>query len=60
MDWGAVILLVLIILGAAFVVGGIVAYRGSRSTGVRAIAVAAGVAMWAIVLFVAPVSRSAG
>ncbi len=56
-------LLVLIILGAALVAGGVAPYRGSGRTGIRAIAaaaVAAGVAMWAIVLVLAPVSRSAG
>ncbi len=29
MDWGAVIQLILAILGAAFIAGGIVMYRGS-------------------------------
>ncbi len=61
MDWGAVIQLSLAILGAASIVGGIVAYRGSTRTGVRvfgASAVAAGVVMWAIVLITVPVSST--
>ncbi len=63
MDWGAVIQLILAILGAAFIVGGIVAYRGSVGTGVRAFgasAVAAGVVMWAVVLLTVPVSTTGG
>ena len=61
MDWGAIIQLSLAILGAAFIAGGIVAYRGSAGTGVRAFgasAVAAGVVMWAIVLITVPVSST--
>ncbi len=61
MDWGAVIQLSLAILGAALVAGGIVAYRGSTRTGVRAFgasAVAAGVVMWAVVLMTFPVSST--
>ncbi len=61
MDWGAIIQLSLAILGAAFIVGGIVAYRGSTRTGVRAFAasaVAAGVVMWAVVLITVPVSSA--
>jgi len=63
MDWGAIIQLSLAILGAAFVAGGIVAYRGSTRTGIRAFgasAAAAGVVMWAIVLFTVPVSTTGG
>ena len=61
MDWGAIIQLSLAILGAASMVGGIVAYRGSARTGVRAFAasaVAAGVVMWAVVLITVPVSST--
>ena len=61
MDWGAIIQLSLAILGAAFVAGGIVAYRGSTTTGVRAFgasAAAAGVVMWAIVLITVPLSST--
>jgi len=61
MDWGAVIWIILGVLGAALIAGGIVAYRGSRRTGVRAFgaaAIAAGVVMWAIVLITIPVSSS--
>ena len=48
MDWDTVIWLILGILGAALIVGGIIAYRGSVSTSVRAFsgaAIAAGVVM---------------
>ena len=63
MDWGAVIQLILAILGAALIAGGIVAYRRSARTGVRtfgASAVAAGVVMWAVVLMTVPVSTTGG
>ena len=63
MDWGIVIQVSLGILGAALIVGGIVAYRGSRRTGVRAFAagaVSAGIVMWALVLVTVPVSRTSG
>jgi hypothetical protein len=63
MDWGIVIQVCLGILGAALIVGGIVAYRGSPRTGVRAFAaagVAAGVVMWAFVLVTIPVSHTSG
>lgn len=63
MEWDLVFWIVLAVLGAALVVGGIVAYRGSRSTGGRAggaALVAAGVAMWAIILVTVPVSSSSG
>ena len=61
MDWGAIIQLSLAILGAASIVGGIVAYRRSTGTGIRAFAasaVAAGVVMWAVVLITVPVSST--
>ena len=51
----------LAILGAALVIGGIVGYRGTKRTGVRAFsaaAVAAGLVMWAITILVIPVSSS--
>jgi hypothetical protein len=59
MDWGFVIQLIFAILGAALIAGGIVAYRGSQGTGVRAFgaaAIAAGVVMWAILVLTIPVS----
>ena len=59
MDWGAVIWMIFIILGAALLAGGIVTYSGSRRTGVRAFgvaAIAAAVGMWAIALVTIPVS----
>ena len=61
MDWGFVVLIILAISGAALMVGGIVAFRGSRRTGVRtfgAAGAAAGIVMWAIVLLTFPVSSS--
>ncbi len=61
MDWGFAIQIILGIVGAALIVGGIVAYLGSRKTGVRAFcaaAVAAGVVMWAVVLVTVPASSS--
>lgn len=48
MDWGLVLLLTLVVVGAALVAGGVVLYRGSAKTGIRASgasAVAAGVVM---------------
>jgi drug/metabolite transporter (DMT)-like permease len=59
MNWDAILWIALIILGAALIVGGFVAYRGSPRTGVRALAaasVAAGVVMLAIVAFTVPTS----
>jgi hypothetical protein len=61
MDWGTIILLALVILGAALLVGGVVAYRRSTRVGVKAFgaaSVAAGVMMWALVLVATPVSTS--
>ena len=57
------ILIVLGVIGAACVVGGIVGYRKSASTKAKVIsaaAIAAGVVMWAILLLVIPVSFSTG
>ena len=59
MDWGAVIWIILSVLGAALMAGGIVAYRRSSRTGVRSLAAAAaaaGVVMWVIVIVTIPVS----
>ena len=61
MDWGFVVLITLAISGAALIVGGIIAFRGSSRTGVRAFGAAgaaAGIVMWAIVLLTFPVSSS--
>ena len=61
MDWGSIVWLILAILGAASIVGGIVGYRGSVSTGGRAAGsalAAAGVVMFAIILMTVPVSTS--
>ena len=60
MDSG-VIWFILAVLGAALIVGGTVAYRGSTTVGVRALGaafVAAGVAMWGVALVTLPASAS--
>ena len=57
------ILIVLGVLGAAFIVGGIVGYRKSESARAKVIsaaAIAAGVVMWAVILLITPVSSSVG
>jgi hypothetical protein len=61
LDWGSVIWILLIVLGAACLVGGIVLWRVARTPGGKvggAALAAAGLAMLAIVLFITPVSRS--
>ncbi|MCH7580900.1 MAG: hypothetical protein IIB22_11705 [Chloroflexi bacterium] len=61
MEWGSLIWLLLAIVGAASIAGGVVAHRRGASVGAQAFgaaAVAAGVAMWAIVLVTVPVSSS--
>ncbi len=58
-----VIIMILGILGAAFIVGGIVMHRRSESTNAKALsaaAVAAGVVMWAIILFTQVASVTSG
>jgi hypothetical protein len=63
MDWGSVLWLILAVLGAALVAGGIVAYRGSATVGARAFgaaAVAAGLVMWAVIVLTVPVSVTSG
>ena len=63
MDWGTVIQLALAIVGAALIVGGFIAYRGSTRTGTRAFSssiIAAGVVMWVVVLITVPVSVGEG
>ena len=57
------ILIVLGVLGATCIVGGIVGYRKSGSTRAKVIsaaAIAAGVVMWAVILLITPVSSSVG
>jgi hypothetical protein len=57
------ILIVLGVLGAACIVGGIVGYRKSESARAKLIsaaAIAAGVVMWAVILLITPVSSSIG
>ncbi len=62
MDWGSVVWLLLAIVGAASIAGGVVAYRRGGSVGqtLGAASVAAGVAMWAIILVTVPMSTSSG
>jgi hypothetical protein len=58
MNWGAIIVLTLAILGAALMAGGIILYRGSPQVNGRAFgaaAVAAGAVMWLIILLTTPV-----
>ncbi len=57
------VIVILAVLGAAFVVGGIVGYRKSERTigkVVSAGAIAAGVVMWAIIIFIIPVTSVVG
>ncbi|MFC1864283.1 hypothetical protein ACFLYG_00430 [Chloroflexota bacterium] len=57
------ILIVLGVLGAACIVGGIVGYCKSGSARVKIIsaaAIAAGAVMWAAILLITPVSSSIG
>ncbi len=59
MEWGWIIIYGLAIVGAALIVGGVVAFRGSGTSNGKALSaagIAAGVVMWAIVLLVVPVS----
>ena len=63
MDASSVLWLVLLVLGAALIGGGIIAYRGSQKAGTRVLAtaaMAAGAAMWAAALVTIPVSSSTG
>ena len=55
MDWGWITIYAFAIFGAAGIAGGIVAFRGSSRSGIRALAaasVASGVLMWIVVLMV--------
>ena len=57
------LIIVLAVLGAASIVGGIVGYRkskGSLAKTISAAAIAAGIVMWAIILFVLPVAQEVG
>ncbi len=61
MELQFVTMAILGILGAALVVGGIVAFRGSARTGVRAsaaAAISAGIVMWVIILLTTQVSST--
>ena len=63
MEWEFIIKLILGILGAALVAGGIVAYRRSEITSVKALsaaAIAAGVVMWAVIVITTPVTSEVG
>jgi len=57
------LIIVLAVLGAAFIVGGVVGYRkskGSLAKAISAAAIAAGIVMWVIILFVVPVAKVVG
>ena len=59
----SLILIILGVLGAACIVGGIVGYRkceSARAKATSAAAIAAGVIMWVAILLITPVSRSIG
>jgi hypothetical protein len=61
MDWGAVAWIVLGILGAGLIFGGIVAYLRHTNPTVRALSaagIASGLAMWAVIGFTVPASTS--
>ena len=61
MDWDSIVWLILAVLGAASIVGGVVVFRGSGNTGGRAAGsalAAAGVVMWAVILVTVPLSTS--
>ena len=61
MESGFIIWLILGVLGAALIAGGIVAYRGSKAVLVRSLAasaVAGGIVMWAVLLFTIPIART--
>jgi hypothetical protein len=63
MEWEFIIKLVLGIVGAALIAGGIVAYRRSERTDVKtasAAAVAAGVVMWAAIVVTTSVTTEVG
>ncbi len=51
MDWGFILQVTFAVLGAALIVGGFVAYRGSARTGVRAFAAAA-IASGVVIVFI--------
>ena len=58
-----IIILILGTLGAALIVGGIVAYRKSERTAVKSLsaaAIAAGIVMWAVIVISSPVSYEVG
>jgi len=61
MDAGSIVWLVLLVLGAALIGGGLFAYRGSQKSGTRVLAtaaMAAGAAMWAAAIVTVPVSQT--
>jgi len=61
MDWGTVVWIVLGVVGAGLIFGGIVAYRGTKKSGIQALAaglIASGLVMWAVIGFTIPASTS--
>ena len=60
---GFIIIAILGILGAGLIAGGIVLYRRSMSSGIKALGaafIAAGVVMWGLILLVTPVFEATG
>ena len=56
-----VITIVFVIAGAALIAGGVVMFRGNERRGQRAIGaavIAAGLMMWAVILFITPISST--
>jgi hypothetical protein len=63
MNWDFIVTLILGIVGASLIAGGIVAYRKSESTRVKALssaAVAAGLVMWAAIVVTTQVTSEVG
>lgn len=61
MDWGTVIWIILGVVGAGLILGGIVAYREATKSGIRAFAaglISSGFAMWVVIGFTIPASTS--
>lgn len=59
----SLLIIVLAVLGATFIVGGIIGYRKSKGALAKAIsaaAIAAGIVMRAIIIFVVPATRAVG
>jgi hypothetical protein len=61
MDWGFLLWLAMVVMGAASIFGGVVLYRGASTAGARAAGAAlaaGGAVLVAIAIFTLPVSSS--